>query len=216
MSYYGPGTDVLCSEMLTPKQERSLFKRFYAGDLEARDKIVTHYLKLVAKMSILYSKGMLTEEDAISAGNYALMALLTSKRFKPGRGTQFGSYLRYYIRGEVLYAIHHPSQRLLAMDSAEDPMKILLELPDNSAPIDKTYEERQLNECRRAKILQAIRTLPKLERLAIIGVGLKQKNHREVGKEAGHSRQASHQAYERGIAKLRRFLSTETYKEIRL
>lgn len=215
MPYYGPGTDDISFEMLSAKEERTLFKRAYKDDLAARDELIARHLKFVAKLAIACSRGMLVEEDAISAGNYALMMVLSRKRFNPNKGIRFSSYLRYYIRGEVLYAMFHPTQRLLSSDSYEDPDKALAEIPDPGEAIDKTCEGRQLNEARHSKIESALASLGDLERAAVVGVGMYQKKHSQIARETGKSRQASHQAYERGLKKLRRIFSCENCNELK-
>lgn len=98
-------TDDISFTPLTPEQERSLFERYYAGDLTARDEIVACHLKLVAKLSLQVSKGMLKENEAISAGNFGLMQALEAKKFDVNFGVRFGSYVRLYISGEVKKAV---------------------------------------------------------------------------------------------------------------
>src|SRR5208282_1308166 len=73
--YYGKGTDDLWVTFLTHTEERRLFRRFYAGltkgpnpkDIsgdtltedarEARDQIITQFLRFCAKYAIRFAKG---------------------------------------------------------------------------------------------------------------------------------------------------------------
>jgi RNA polymerase sigma factor (sigma-70 family) len=106
-TYYSPKDDISFIP-LTRDEEKELFRRFYQdGDVEARNEIIKRHLKLTAKLSLTYAKGALSDDDAISAGNFGLIQALESKCFDPSRGYLFSSYVRFYIRGQVLEALRN-------------------------------------------------------------------------------------------------------------
>ena len=98
--YYSPGQDIDCDTDFTVEKERDLFTRFYAGDIGARDALIKQYLKLVLQLSVRHARGRITTEEAISAGNLALIEALESRRFEIGR-VRFSTFLGHYIRGRV-------------------------------------------------------------------------------------------------------------------
>lgn len=113
MSTYYSAQDNISFVPLTRVEEQQLFSRFYASPAEkptadsiaARDEIVARHLKLVAKLSLQMAKGCLRDDDAISAGNFGLLQALEARNFDPSRGVLFSSYVRSYVRGQVLAAL---------------------------------------------------------------------------------------------------------------
>jgi len=111
-SYYSSQDDISFIP-LTRDEEKQLFTRFHASPAEnpsadslaARDEIIARHLKLVAKLSLRFAKGTLRDDDAISAGNFGLIQALESRCFDPERGTLFSSYVRAYIRGQILASL---------------------------------------------------------------------------------------------------------------
>lgn len=102
--YYSADQDIGCDEDFTVEKERQLFDTFYAGGsgaVAARDALIKQYLKLVLQLSLRCARGRITHDEAISAGNLALVEALESKRFDISRGTRFSTYLGHYIRGRV-------------------------------------------------------------------------------------------------------------------
>jgi RNA polymerase sigma factor (sigma-70 family) len=113
MSTYYSTQDNISFVPLTREEEKCLFSRYYASPAEkmtedsvkARDEIVARHLKLVAKLSLQFAKGCLRDDDAISAGNFGLLQALGARKFDPSFGVLFSSYLRAYVRGQVLAAL---------------------------------------------------------------------------------------------------------------
>lgn len=236
MSYYGPGTNDLTFTPLKPQEEADLFKRFYAGDLAARDELIQKHLRLVAKLSIAFAKKAMPDDEAISAGNYGLMQALNSKRFKPEFRVLFSTYLRSWVQGEIRRALrlrgeHHPAvaapgmwaegatltghpQRMQVcagkhtQEGAPHPMFEKIE--EECAPsVADLYEEQQINEERRKSLDKALATLTPIERAVVIGIVNEEKNFTDLGKENKVSRQACTKAYNRALRKLREVLDGE-------
>lgn len=113
MSTYYSAQDNISFIPLTRDEEKALFSRYYASPAEtmtadsvkARDEIVARHLKLVAKLSLQFAKGCLRDDDAISAGNFGLLQALGARKFDSSFGVLFSSYLRAYVRGQVLAAL---------------------------------------------------------------------------------------------------------------
>jgi len=102
--YYTAGQNIDCDLEFTAEKERALFERFYTGGpdaLEARDTLIKQFLKLVLSLSVRCARGRITQADAISAGNMALIEILETRRFDPARGLRFSTFLGHFIRGRV-------------------------------------------------------------------------------------------------------------------
>jgi RNA polymerase sigma factor (sigma-70 family) len=228
MSYYSKNDDLTFTP-LTPDEEKSLFESFHAGvetvsfrnrkkPEPPRDIILQHHLKLGIKIALSVSKGSLPEEDAISAANLGIMTALESKNFDPARGVRFSTYVRHYIRSQVLLAIrflHYHTEKHQATEVRPVPFDAVitgagayqqnLENPD--AAVDHDYENSQLNEVRLAKIRAILDGLPPLEAYTVTRVELEGASFADVGREKGVSREAARKAHGRAIPKLRESLT---------
>lgn len=98
-SYYRP-TDGLKFVMLTIAQERDLFEKARAGDEQAREFIIRNHLLFAAKEGRRRALGKLSEDDVISAANFALMRAY--EKFDHTKGNRFSSFLRPFIRGQIV------------------------------------------------------------------------------------------------------------------
>lgn len=108
--YYSADQDISCDEDFTIEKEHALFEKFYAGgrgSQAARDTLIKQYLKLVLQLSLRCARGRITHDEAISAGNLALIEVLESKRFDLKRGIRFSTFLGHYIRGRVSREAKH-------------------------------------------------------------------------------------------------------------
>lgn len=86
-------------EPLTKEEETRLFKRFRAGDLSARDEIISHNLRLVAHIAKKY-QGAYEYDDLISVGSIGLIKAINT--FSEGKGTQLATYTARCIENEIL------------------------------------------------------------------------------------------------------------------
>ncbi|HYG24507.1 MAG TPA: sigma-70 family RNA polymerase sigma factor [Verrucomicrobiae bacterium] len=215
MSYYSTQDD-LSFIPLTLAEEHALIARYHGNnDLAARDELVRVHLKLVAKLSLRFARGAILDEDAISAGNFALMQALECKKFDPARGSRFGTYIRSYVKGEVLKQIrqrtvvrpefHQPSLPPDAVVTGtaagnEDADK---NRPEFSNLVDQSSDEQQIITVRETSLEDAIDQLPALEGYAVRRVDLQGGNYADVGRERNVSREAARKAHARGLQKLR-------------
>lgn len=87
---------------LTPEEEKGYLEKFEQGDMEARDILISHNLRLVAHIVKKYGQ---TEEadDLISVGSLGLIKALNT--YKLNHGTQFSTYAARCIENEILMLI---------------------------------------------------------------------------------------------------------------
>ena len=88
---------------LTPKQEREEFEKYFNGDLNARDKLIKHNLRLVTHVVKKYYGGQIENDDLISIGTIGLIKAVQSYKFE--HNTRFSTFAARCIDNEVLMVI---------------------------------------------------------------------------------------------------------------
>ena len=96
--YFGNGS---YPQPLTPEEEAECLKRYYAGSKQARDKLITHNMRLVAHIAKKYGKNDL--DDLISIGSIGLIKGVES--FSADKGTTLATYLARCIENEILMTL---------------------------------------------------------------------------------------------------------------
>jgi RNA polymerase sporulation-specific sigma factor len=84
---------------LSKKEEAEYFCKFWAGDMEAKDVLIRHNLRLVAHIVKKYN-GAAEADDLISCGTIGLIKAINS--FRADKGTQISTYAARCIENEVL------------------------------------------------------------------------------------------------------------------
>lgn len=84
---------------LSPKEERECFIQIKNGDKHAKDKLLTHNLRLVVHVAKKYS-GTVESDDLISVGSIGLIKAVNT--FDYDKNTQFSTYAARCIENEIL------------------------------------------------------------------------------------------------------------------
>lgn len=87
-------------EPLTREEEALLLKRLPAGDMDARNKLVEHNLRLVAHIAKKYNQGDRDNDDLISIGTIGLIKAINT--FQPKSGNRLVTYASKCIENEIL------------------------------------------------------------------------------------------------------------------
>ena len=87
---------------LTKEQEIDFFNKFKQGDINARDTLVNHNLRLVAHI-VKKFHGAFEVDDMISVGTIGLMKAVDS--FDYNKGVKFATYASRCIENEILMLI---------------------------------------------------------------------------------------------------------------
>lgn len=85
---------------LTAKEERECLARFAQGDLEARNQLVEHNMRLVAHIIKKYYTPSVDQDDLISIGTIGLIKGVSS--YKPEKNVRLATYAARCIENEVL------------------------------------------------------------------------------------------------------------------
>ena len=94
---------------LPPEEERACLERWAQGDLEARNRLVEHNLRLVAHIIKKYYTQADNQEDLISIGTIGLIKAVNT--FRPDKGIRLATYASRCIENEIL--MHFRAQRKL-------------------------------------------------------------------------------------------------------
>lgn len=84
---------------LTAKEEEEYLRKFHDGDMNAKEILIHHNLRLVAHIVKKYS-GTEEADDLISAGSLGLIKAINTYQY--GHNTQFSTYAARCIDNEIL------------------------------------------------------------------------------------------------------------------
>jgi len=97
---------------LGAKEEQELLERYQNGDMEARNKLIEHNLRLVAHVIKKYYTASADQDDLISIGTIGLIKGVST--FKPAKGTRLATYAARCIENEIL--MHFRAQKRLSAE----------------------------------------------------------------------------------------------------
>ncbi|MCL2587942.1 MAG: RNA polymerase sporulation sigma factor SigK [Oscillospiraceae bacterium] len=92
---------------LKAEEEKHYMDLWQAGDLEARNKLIEHNLRLVAHIVKKYYIGTADQSDLISIGTIGLIKGIST--YKPDRGVKLATYASRCVENEIL--MHFRSQK---------------------------------------------------------------------------------------------------------
>ncbi|MBQ4265820.1 MAG: sigma-70 family RNA polymerase sigma factor [Clostridia bacterium] len=85
---------------LSREEEAKCLERAQQGDAQARERLITHNLRLCAHIARKYTVPGYDQDDLISIGTIGLIKGVNS--FKPGTGTQLSTYCARCIENPML------------------------------------------------------------------------------------------------------------------
>ena len=97
---------------LSQQEEAHYLRLAGQGDLEARNVLISHNLRLVAHIMKKYYAQASDQEDLISIGTIGLIKGITT--FKPDKGVRLATYAARCVENEIL--MHFRSQKKSAQD----------------------------------------------------------------------------------------------------
>ena len=85
---------------LSAQEERECIERMLEGDMEARNKLIEHNLRLVAHIVKKYYTQTSDQDDLISIGTIGLIKGVTT--YRPDKGVRLATYASRCVENEIL------------------------------------------------------------------------------------------------------------------
>lgn len=179
---------------LSQKQEKAYFDAFHKGDMSAKEKLISHNLRLVVHVAKKYI-GSAESDDLISVGSIGLIK--ATNTFQYGKNTQFSTYAARCIENEILMLLRvnkkHTSvmslSESLGKDKDGNEISIGDIIPNENDCVEEAVENSVLTE----KLLNIVRSNLTQREYQIICMRYGLNNtpaytQREIAKKLGISR----------------------------
>ena len=193
---------------LSPEEEKKYLRLMAEGDMNARNLLIEHNLRLVAHIVKKFENTGEDQEDLISIGTIGLIKAIES--FSEGKGTKLATYAARCIENEILMhlralkktrkdiSLHDP----IGQDKEGNEISLIDVLKsDNEDVVDRNQLNMELE-----KMKEYLSVLEEREKEVIIGRfglgGTKEKTQRELAKELGISRSYVSRIEKRALMKM--------------
>lgn len=127
---------------LSNAEVNQLAQASLAGDLRARDLLISHNLRLAFKVANWFLGRGPALEDLIQDGSLGLIK--AAEKFDPSNGAPFGAYARYWIRASIEKAIYKDSQIRIPEYLFPVIRRVRLELENSEAQSRKQFTHKEL------------------------------------------------------------------------
>lgn len=106
---------------LSAEEEREALLKSAAGDIQARNLLIEHNLRLVAHVIKKYYASREDQDDLISIGTFGLIKAISS--FNPEKGARLATYASRCIENEILMFLRKASSSRGEL-SIDEPLKM--------------------------------------------------------------------------------------------
>ena len=201
---------------ISREKERKLLFKAKNGDLDAQNEILTSNLRFVFNIASRYKGQGAAISDLISEGNLGLVKAI--QKFDPERDVKFISYAVWWVRNSMQEFIKK-RQACLNFEKDEDTLNIPLtsnKIPDTEdewverkdAMLSDEEDEakRELHKNQRKIVNELLGILEGREKYIVeqyYGIGCKEKNLEEIGRELGITKERVRQIKLSCLNKLR-------------
>ena len=193
---------------LSAEEERDCLERLAAGDMDARNTLVEHNLRLVAHIVKKYYAQESEQDDLISIGTIGLIKGISS--FKPEKNTRLATYAARCIENEILmyFRSRKKTQNEVSLsDSLDtDDDGNSLNLMDVVGVDDTMYADLQdRDDCIRVRALVGEVLTPREREIITLRYGLTgqmPRTQRELAAKLGISRSYVSRIEKRALEKL--------------
>ncbi len=200
---------------LTPTEEKLVFTALENGDVEAKNKLIVHNLRLVVYIAKKFESKGLATEDTISIGTIGLIKAVNT--FSPTKNIKLATYASRCIENEILMYLRKASNRRQDA-SIDEPLNVdgdgnELLLSDVLGSDADIVSQRLEKNSERSCVLKAVGNLKARERQIMemrFGLcGGREKTQKEVADELGISQSYISRLEKRIIKTLRKQLELE-------
>ena len=201
---------------LSKSEEAMWLERLAEGSEEARQKLITHNLRLVAHMTKKFYSPEREQEELISIGTLGLIKAVST--FRPEKGARFATYASRCIENEIL--MHYRAKKKTAGEVFfDDPLEydkdgnaltLLDIMPDSSdleEQVTQSMQEKQLYHYLQTKLDQREWTVI-VRRYGLFGYP--EQTQREVAQSLDISRSYVSRIEKRALSILRDAYEHET------
>lgn len=201
---------------ISREKERKLLFKAKNGDLDAQNEILTSNLRFVFNIASRYKGQGAAISDLISEGNLGLVKAI--QKFNPEKDVKFISYAVWWVRNSMQEFIKK-RQVCLNIEKDEDTLNIPLtsnKIPDTEdewverkdAVLSDEEDEakRELHKNQRKIVNELLGILEGREKYIVeqyYGIGCKEKNLEEIGRELGITKERVRQIKLSCLNKLR-------------
>lgn len=200
---------------LTKAEETECLEQLSAGSEAARQKLITHNLRLVAHMTKKFYSPEREQEELISIGTLGLIKAVST--FKPEKGARFATYASRCIENEIL--MHYRAKKKTAGEVFfDDPLEYdkdgnaltLLDIMPDSGDLEEqvaqSIQEKQLYHYLQTKLSEREWTVI-VRRYGLFGYPAE--TQREVAKSLDISRSYVSRIEKRALSILREAYESE-------
>lgn len=184
----------LFKEPLSKSEEEFLLKKYFAGDVEAKNKLIEHNLRLVAHIVKKYAATTQDNEEFISIGTIGLIKGINS--FSEEKGFKLSTYCARCIENEILMHLRASKKTqndisingVIGTDKDGNDMELIDVMESTDDDVTETVYNKMLTK----ELVGCLKTLSPRERKIIdmrYGLGgQKEKTQQEVADILGISR----------------------------
>lgn len=199
----------LFPESLSQEEEKIYVKKMQEGDIDAKNILIEHNLRLVAHVCKKYNNTNIDQDDLISIGSIGLIKGINS--YNPEKAIKLSTYISKCIDNEILMYLRS-NKKTNSEVYLEDP--IGKDKDDNTVRLgevlennDKPIEEEVDLKMKISKLYEKIKKVLKNRERTIIELrfglnGREPKTQKEIAKDMGISRSYVSRIETKAIGKL--------------
>lgn len=205
--YYIQGSDVL-PHPLSKEDELEALLLFQKGDMQARNKLIEHNLRLVVYIAKRFESNPIFMEDLISIGTFGLIKAIQT--FDLDKNIKLVTYASRCIENEILMYLRKKNKQKVEV-SFDEPLNIdydgneLLLSDILGTSNDLVKDEFMLNENKKA-VLSAIEHLEPREKEIMMmryGIQMEELTQKDIAEKLGISQSYISRLEKRIILKLK-------------
>ena len=205
--YYIQGSDVL-PHPLSKEDELEALLLFQKGDMQARNKLIEHNLRLVVYIAKRFESNPIFMEDLISIGTFGLIKAIQT--FDLDKNIKLVTYASRCIENEILMHLRKKNKQKVEV-SFDEPLNIdydgndLLLSDILGTSNDLVKDEFMLNENKKA-VLSAIEHLEPREKEIMMmryGIQMEELTQKDIAEKLGISQSYISRLEKRIILKLK-------------
>lgn len=199
----------LFPESLSQEEEKIYVKKMQEGDIEAKNILIEHNLRLVAHVCKKYNNTNIDQDDLISIGSIGLIKGINS--YNPEKSIKLSTYISKCIDNEILMYLRSNKKTNsevyledpIGKDKDDNTVRLGEVLENNDKPIEEEVDlKMKIN-----KLYEKIKKVLKNRERTIIELrfglnGKDPKTQKEIAKDMGISRSYVSRIETKAIGKL--------------